>query len=87
MSFTGLFGSPSAFEQDLESYIFAKLSRKHLIISKITKSNQPRTIKELLLRLFVVKAVIPKCKVLDLKSIKKSTDVYLLLNEDENKRI
>jgi len=79
-----LFGSPSAFEYDLLSYTFAKVSKKRLIISNITKTNQPKTIKELLLRLFVVKSVIPKYKVIDIKSIKKSTPVYLLLNQKKN---
>jgi len=41
-------------------------------------NQQPQPLKECLWRFFVVKSVIPKYKLIDTKSIKKSCSAYLV---------
>ncbi len=60
--------------------VFARVFNGELAIEPITDDNRPRTQKELLWRLFVVKSVIPKSELINIKFIKKSCKVYQDLN-------
>lgn len=47
---------------------FARVTNGELVIEPITDDNPPRTQKELLWRLFVVKSVIPKSELINIKN-------------------
>ena len=56
--------------------VFARVFNGELVIEPITDNNRPRTQKELLWRLFVVKSVISKSELINIKFIKKSCKAY-----------
>jgi len=60
--------------------LFANVSRGELLIEPIIPDNRPRSQQELLWRLFVVKSVIHKSELINIKFIKKSCQAYQALN-------
>lgn len=60
--------------------VFARVLNGELAIEPITPDNRPRSQQELLWRLFVVKSVINKSELINIKFIKKSCQVYQTLN-------
>ena len=60
--------------------LFAKIIDGKFFIEPITPDNRPRSQQELLWRLFVVKSVIHKSELINIKFIKKSCQAYQALN-------
>lgn len=56
---------------------FAKIVNKQLKVNGFKDSFKPQNLKECLWSLFVVRCSIPKSKVIDITSIKKSTSAYI----------